>query len=100
MSKTCSDAKEAGATPLNGAVERGEGRSGRRFAVSVFAHWCKACGICMAFCPKGVFSPDAEGRSVVTRMEACVGCRFCELHCPDFAIAVKELEGGDHEQTH
>jgi MinD superfamily P-loop ATPase len=26
---------------------------------------------------------------VVARLEACTACRFCELHCPDFAIEVE-----------
>jgi 2-oxoglutarate ferredoxin oxidoreductase subunit delta len=21
-------------------------------------------------------------------MDGCIGCRFCEIHCPDFAITV------------
>jgi len=28
---------------------------------------------------------------VVDQADKCTGCRWCELHCPDFAIFVKEL---------
>lgn len=60
------------------------------YTVSVFLDWCKACGICIAFCPEGVFRADEEGRPVIDGTRQCVGCRFCEIHCPDFAITVKK----------
>jgi len=37
-------------------------------------------------------SLDAEGAPVVEKAERCTGCRWCELHCPDFAICVREVE--------
>lgn len=52
--------------------------------------WCKACGICIHFCPKGVLEADESGRPVAARPEACIGCRMCEFRCPDLAIAVAE----------
>ncbi len=63
-----------------------------KYKVSVFADWCKACGICMAFCPKGVFVAGPTGCSEVTDSDKCIGCRFCEIHCPDFAITVQEIK--------
>jgi 2-oxoglutarate ferredoxin oxidoreductase subunit delta len=33
------------------------------------------------------------GAPVIERPDDCIGCRFCELHCPDFAITVKERSG-------
>ena len=32
-----------------------------------------------------------NGAPVVKDAERCTGCRWCELHCPDFAICVKEV---------
>lgn len=56
----------------------------------IFRDWCKACGICIAFCPKHVIGRRKDGKPVIERPDDCVGCRFCELHCPDFAITVQE----------
>lgn len=60
------------------------------FSQTIFYDWCKACGICIAFCPKKVFDRDEEGKPLIERPDDCIGCRFCELHCPDFAITIKE----------
>ena len=60
------------------------------FSQIIFYDWCKACGICIAFCPKKVFDRSEEGKPVIQRPDDCIGCRFCELHCPDFAITIKE----------
>lgn len=49
---------------------------------------CKACGICIAFCPKDVFSTDNYGKPVLEKLEQCIGCMLCEYRCPDFAIGV------------
>ncbi|MBE9508831.1 MAG: 4Fe-4S binding protein, partial [Chloroflexi bacterium] len=29
---------------------------------------------------------------IVAHPEKCTACRWCELHCPDFAIFVTELD--------
>ena len=56
----------------------------------IFRDWCESCGICSAFCPKKVIGSDKTGAPVIEHPENCIGCRFCEIHCPDFAITVKE----------
>ncbi len=63
------------------------------FDVSFYHAWCKACGICMAFCPKGIIKAGKTGQPEITSQEdqdKCFGCRFCEIHCPDFAITVTQ----------
>lgn len=59
--------------------------------------WCKGCGICAAFCPKGALEVVDEK---VRRKEGtdCILCGMCELRCPDYAIYIEESDeegGGD-----
>jgi 2-oxoglutarate ferredoxin oxidoreductase subunit delta len=63
----------------------------KEYRINIFRDWCKACGICAAFCPRQCLSLDADGFPVVDAAKKCTGCRWCELHCPDFAICVQEL---------
>ena len=57
---------------------------------------CKACDICVSLCPAGVLgmvqAPNSTLGSMieVVHPEACIGCKDCELHCPDFAIYVAD----------
>ena len=60
------------------------------FVQKIFADWCKACGICIAFCPADVFEKSASDMPLIKDPDACTGCRFCEFHCPDFAISIHE----------
>jgi 2-oxoglutarate ferredoxin oxidoreductase subunit delta len=68
------------------------------YEVNIFRDWCKSCGICAAFCPRKCLSLDAYGNPVVEPGKRCSGCRWCELHCPDFAICVRELESGEQKE--
>jgi 2-oxoglutarate ferredoxin oxidoreductase subunit delta len=66
-------------------------RQGKKlFRQVIYRDWCKACGICIAFCPTRVYDRDEEGKPITARPDDCTGCRFCELHCPDFAITIEE----------
>ncbi len=72
------------------AKQEMEEKGVKLFTQVVFYDWCKACGICIAFCPKNVFGRNEAGKPVVEQPDECIGCRFCELHCPDFAITISE----------
>jgi 2-oxoglutarate ferredoxin oxidoreductase subunit delta len=67
----------------------------RRMKLNVYRSWCKRCGICEAFCPKGALERDPEGFPRYKDPKLCVACHMCELRCPDFAIEVVEEEGRD-----
>ncbi len=58
-----------------------------RISIDVNEAWCKACNICADFCPEEVL--ELRGLAITVRdLEACTGCKMCELICPDFAIKV------------
>lgn len=57
---------------------------------------CKACDICVSVCPSGTLAMRLDETRVLGKMvsvinpQNCIGCFECELHCPDFAIAVAD----------
>jgi len=59
--------------------------------VTVFPNWCKGCGLCVEFCPARVLEQGPDGRVIVAHPAKCTACRWCELHCPDFAIFVTDI---------
>ena len=63
-----------------------------RGRVTVFPNWCKGCGLCVEFCPASVLEQGHDGRVTVAHPEKCTACRWCERHCPDFAIFVADIE--------
>lgn len=63
-----------------------------RGRVTVFPNWCKGCDLCIEFCPTGVLERGSDGHVIVAHPEKCTACRWCELHCPDFAIFVTDIE--------
>jgi len=54
--------------------------------VFIYHQWCKKCGICIEFCPKGVLSRKEDGSPFVEFPEKCIHCGMCDRLCPDFAI--------------
>ncbi len=68
---------------------------GRTRDIHVNERFCKGCGICVAVCPKQAIemSDQLSQRGVyaprIADLERCIACRMCELHCPDFAIAIE-----------
>jgi 2-oxoglutarate ferredoxin oxidoreductase subunit delta len=57
--------------------------------IDIYRAWCKACGICVAFCPTGALAKDDTGYPYVKDIEKCIHCGWCEIRCPDFAITVE-----------
>jgi 2-oxoglutarate ferredoxin oxidoreductase subunit delta len=72
---------------------------------------CKACGFCIAFCPKqllqmsddlnlrgihyaciknesGLATAEPEIQNPKSKMPTCTGCAICALVCPEVAIEV------------
>jgi NAD-dependent dihydropyrimidine dehydrogenase PreA subunit len=53
---------------------------------------CNNCGVCVAFCPHGVYNAD-EVRTVVAVPNNCVvGCSNCVSQCSVGAITFPEME--------
>ena len=56
----------------------------------------KAVDLCVSVCPSGTLAMCLDEHKVLGKMvkvinpESCIGCGECELHCPDFAIAVAD----------
>ena len=86
MESTQEQVPQQGATPAGSAP----GRKKKKYKVDIFRGWCKCCGICAAFCPRGCIALDAEGSPFLEHEDRCTGCGWCEIHCPDFSISVLE----------
>ena len=70
----------------------------RRGRVVTFPNWCKGCDLCVEFCPAHVLELGPDEYVVVAHPERCTACRWCELHCPDFAIFVTVLDAAEAEE--
>ncbi|HID03709.1 MAG TPA: 2-ketoglutarate oxidoreductase subunit delta [Desulfobacterales bacterium] len=93
VKKTKPDArqsKKAVAAPKPKAKTKTKKKERKPYDVGFFHKWCKACGLCGAFCTKKIIKYDEAGLPFIKEMDSCIGCRFCEIHCPDFAITIKE----------
>ena len=62
--------------------------------IDIYKAWCKACGICVAFCPTGVLAKDEAGYPYVKDVDKCINCGWCGIRCPDFAITVEQKKKG------
>ena len=80
------------------AVQVSKAKSRPRGHVIIFGTWCKGCGICVEFCPQGVFEANGQGGPIVAHEEKCTACHWCDTHCPDMAIAVRRLDPEEIEE--
>jgi 2-oxoglutarate ferredoxin oxidoreductase subunit delta len=55
---------------------------------------CKACGICVRFCPRKALQAGAGDLPYLASPEECNACRECERLCPDFAIELVDPPAG------
>ncbi|MBO8159533.1 4Fe-4S binding protein [Thermosyntropha sp.] len=64
--------------------------------VRFYSDRCKACELCIKFCPKGALGLDKKNinalgyhPATVVDPERCTGCGTCALMCPDLVIEVE-----------
>lgn len=50
---------------------------------------CKGCFTCVDICPVEVFAKD-DKKAKISKPDACIGCRACEVQCPEGAIKVED----------
>ncbi len=50
---------------------------------------CKGCFTCVEICPVEVFAKD-EKKAKVAKPGECIGCKACEVQCPNGAIKVED----------
>lgn len=82
------------------STDSGQAASRRRFRPVIDGDACKGCLICVYACERygaGILKESDEMTSmggVLPYVDGeCIGCRWCERYCPDFAISVEEEEG-------
>ena len=76
----------------------------RKFKVSIDESKCKGCLICVHVCEdrggkvlKGSDKKTVLGGTKPSVEGDCIGCRWYERYCPDFAINVEEAkDAGTH----
>lgn len=72
------------------------------YRVVINADHCKACGLCIEFCPRDVLG-FAAGRNSAgfhpaepQDEQSCIGCRQCAMMCPDACIEIYRLQSAEH----
>ena len=79
-------------------------RTRRVVRITVDAEKCKACELCVKFCPQGYMRlAEATNRrgfhiAECADLEACTACAACATMCPETAIEITtEEQEGENE---
>lgn len=64
---------------------------GKQISIIINEKLCKQCGICAYMCPKQVLKQEMGCSPQIENMESCIGCKLCQMSCPDFAIEVEVI---------
>ena len=73
----------------------------RQFDVTIYTENCRECGYCFRLCgPVAMVQSDqfnSKGYRVpkIEEITRCVGCLQCFYVCPEYAIEVQEVSGGN-----
>ncbi len=87
-----------------GLVDKGDKKSAVG-KIYLIIERCKGCNLCIEFCPKDVLKESSvfnkKGYHPPELIEVpgekmCVGCGYCSLICPEFAIYT-EIEEDEKE---
>jgi 2-oxoglutarate ferredoxin oxidoreductase subunit delta len=70
----------------------------KKVRIKINRDMCKGCGICIAFCPQGVFELNQDEKALAPHAKNCNACGMCELLCPDMAIEVKQAKNESHNE--
>ncbi len=65
--------------------------------IHFYESWCKACGICAAFCPKKCITMDKITGKPVFDEDKCIQCGLCEIRCPDYAIVITKKDNKENK---
>lgn len=71
----------------------------KKFKVTIEEDKCKGCLICVHVCEQrgGKILKPSDKKTALGGVKPvpdgeCIGCRWCERYCPDFAIYVEEMQ--------
>lgn len=87
-----------GRNEAGGASRKGRAMATKPVVISINDNLCKGadgCGICLALCPKDVFTVAERltNRGIrppqIHKITACTNCGNCMIYCPDMAIVVR-----------
>lgn len=67
------------------------GETANNKSLKARSNWCKGCGLCVAFCPRGVLALNL-GKVEILHPENCIGCGICERICPDYVLYLRRDE--------